>query len=395
MTLQRKVKSITLLGATGSVGASVLSVIDSQPGRFQLHAVIANRSASKLAQIAMAAGARIAVLAQPEELPVLREALAGTGIACDAGPEAVEHAVTHPVDLVVAAIVGAAGIRPTWAALQSGNQIALANKECLVSAGNLFMEAARRQNLPILPMDSEHNAIWQVFEAANRTAIEAITLTASGGPFRTWSKQAIDSATPEQALNHPVWEMGAKITIDSASLMNKGLELIEAKYLFGLGSEQLRVLVHPQSIIHGLVHYEDGSVLAQLGCADMRVPVGYCLNWPERGSSPAQRLDLSTLDALTFEPADPERFPCLQLAYDALPAGVWATCALNAANEVAVAAFLDKKIPFGGIAHIVDKVLQDTCRQAGLTEFSSIDEAIESDHVARARASEYLDQKLW
>lgn len=395
MTLQRKVKSITLLGATGSVGASVLSVIDSQPGRFQLYAVIANRSASKLAQIAMAAGARIAVLAQPEELPVLREALAGTGIACDAGPEAVEHAVTHPVDLVVAAIVGAAGIRPTWAALQSGNQIALANKECLVSAGNLFMEAARRQNLPILPMDSEHNAIWQVFEAANRTAIEAITLTASGGPFRTWSKQAIDSATPEQALNHPVWEMGAKITIDSASLMNKGLELIEAKCLFGLGSEQLRVLVHPQSIIHGLVHYEDGSVLAQLGCADMRVPVGYCLNWPERGSSPAQRLDLSTLDALTFEPADPERFPCLRLAYDAMPAGVWATCALNAANEVAVAAFLDKKIPFGGIAHIVDKVLQDTCRQAGLTEFSSIDEAIESDHVARARASEYLDQKLW
>ena len=395
MTLQRKVKTITLLGATGSVGASVLSVIDNQPGRFQLHAVIANRSASKLAQIAIAGSARIAVLAQLEELPLLKDALAGTGIACDAGPQAVEAAAAHPVDLVVAAIVGAAGIRPTWAALQAGNQIALANKECLVSAGNLFMEAARRHKKPILPMDSEHNAIWQVFEAENRSAVEAITITASGGPFRTWTKEAIASATPEQALNHPIWEMGAKITIDSASLMNKGLELIEAKYLFGFGAEQLRVLVHPQSIVHGLVHYEDGSVLAQLGCADMRVPVGYCLNWPERGPSPAQKLDLSTIDALIFEAPDLVRFPCLQLAYDAMAAGVWATCALNAANEVAVAAFLDKKIPFGGIAHIVDKVLQDTGRQSGLTAFSSIDQVIESDLVARQRANTYLEQMVW
>nr|WP_306266557.1 1-deoxy-D-xylulose-5-phosphate reductoisomerase [Pararhizobium sp. IMCC3301] len=394
MTLQRTVRTITLLGATGSVGASVLSVTGSHPERFQLHAVVANRSATKLAQIAIAARARIAVLAQSEELPLLQDALAGTGIACDAGPQAVEDVAAHPVDLVVAAIVGAAGIRPTWAALQAGNQIALANKECLVSAGNLFMEEARRQKKPILPMDSEHNAIWQVLDASNRSAVEAITITASGGPFRTWSKEAIASATPEQALNHPVWEMGAKITIDSASLMNKGLELIEAKYLFGFGTQQLRVLVHPQSIVHGLVHYEDGSVLAQLGCADMRVPVGYCLNWPERGPSPAQKLDLSSIAALTFEAPDPVRFPCLQLAYDAMAAGVWATCALNAANEVAVAAFLDRKIPFGGIAHIVDKVLQDTGRQAGLTEFSNIDQAIESDLVARQRANTYLEQMV-
>ncbi|MCL4138159.1 UNVERIFIED_CONTAM: hypothetical protein GTU68_019896 [Idotea baltica] len=297
-------KSITLLGATGSVGESVLSVIAAQPNRFRLHAVVANKSATKLAKIAISAGAKSAVLADESELPALRDALADTGIQCAAGAKAVEEAATEPVDLLVAAIVGAAGIRPTWAALRSGNQIALANKECMVSAGNLFMSEARRQNKPILPMDSEHNAIWQVFDESNRTAIEAVTITASGGPFRTWSQEQVASATPQQALKHPIWEMGSKITIDSASLMNKGLELIEAKHLFNLEVEQLRVLVHPQSIIHGLVHYNDGSVLAQLGCPDMRVPVSYCLNWPSRGTSPAPKLDFSTISALTFEPPD-------------------------------------------------------------------------------------------
>ena len=388
-------KTITLLGATGSVGESVLSVIAAQPDRFQVHAVVANKSAIKLAKIAIAAGASSAVLAQTDELPTLRDALAGTGIHCAAGPEAVLEAATRPVDLVVAAIVGAAGIRPTWAALKAGNQIALANKECMVSAGSLFMAEARRQNKPILPMDSEHNAIWQVFDKTNKSAIQAVTITASGGPFRTWSQEQIASATPKQALNHPIWDMGSKITIDSASLMNKGLELIEAKYLFGLEVEQLRVLVHPQSIIHGLVHYEDGSVLAQLGCADMRVPVSYCLNWPVRGVSPAQKLDFSTISALTFELPDLDRFPCLGLAYEAMAAGGAATCALNAANEVAVAAFLSGKIPFGGIAHIVDNVLQQTCNETNLAEFDSIDQAIDSDRVARDRASQYLVQKQW
>jgi len=395
MTGSQTLKTITLLGATGSVGDSVLSVISAQPNHFKLHAVVAKNSATKLAKIAISAGAKTAVLAEVGELSALRSALAGTGIQCAAGPEAVEAVAIEPVDLVVAAIVGAAGIRPTWAALKAGNQIALANKECMVSAGNLFMSEARRQNKPILPMDSEHNAIWQVFDEGNKTAIETVTITASGGPFRTWSQEQIASATPLQALKHPIWEMGSKITIDSASLMNKGLELIEAKHLFGLEVEQLRVLVHPQSIIHGLVHYSDGSVLAQLGCADMRVPVSYCLNWPIRGTSPAPKLDFSTITALTFEPADLERFPCLQLAYDAMSVGGTATCALNAANEIAVAAFLDEKIPFGGIAHIVDTVLQETVKETGSMEFENIDQAIESDRIARDRASKYLQQKQW
>lgn len=388
-------KTITLLGATGSIGDSVLSVIAAQHDRFQIHAVVANRSANKLAKIAVATRAKFAVLSAPDELDALTQALAGTGIRCAAGPEAVMEAAAHPVDLVVAAIVGAAGIRPTWAALKAGNQIALANKECMVSAGSLFMAEAKKQKKPILPMDSEHNAIWQVLDERNRSSVEAVTITASGGPFRNWSKDDIALATPEQALNHPIWEMGSKITIDSASLMNKGLELIEAKYLFGLDVKQLRVLVHPQSVIHGLVHYEDGSVLAQLGCADMRVPVSYCLNWPERGTSPAPKLDFSTISALTFETPDLERFPCLRLAYEAMAAGGAATCALNAANEIAVAAFLQGKIPFGAIAHIVDKVLQQTDKETHLAEFESIDQAVESDCIARERASQYLEQKQW
>ncbi len=388
-------KTITLLGATGSIGDSVLSVIAAQHDRFQIHAVVANRSATKLAKIAIATHAKFAVLAEPDELDALTDALAGTGIRCAAGPEAVVEAAAHPVDLVVAAIVGAAGIRPTWAALRAGNQIALANKECMVSAGSLFMAEAQKQKKPILPMDSEHNAIWQVLDERNRNSVEAVTITASGGPFRNWSKDDIAQATPRQALKHPIWEMGSKITIDSASLMNKGLELIEAKYLFGLDVKQLRVLVHPQSVIHGLVHYEDGSVLAQLGCADMRVPVSYCLNWPERGTSPAPKLDFSTISALTFETPDLDRFPCLRLAYEAMAAGGAATCALNAANEIAVAAFLQGKVPFGAIAHIVDKVLQQTDGETHLAEFESIDQAVESDRIARVRASQYLEQKQW
>jgi 1-deoxy-D-xylulose-5-phosphate reductoisomerase len=395
MTKTVSPKTITLLGATGSVGESVLSVVADQPDRFQIHAVVANRSAKKLARIAISTHAKTAVLAEPGELEALAEALAGTGIHCAAGPEAVMEAAAYPVDLVVAAIVGAAGIRPTWAALTAGNQIALANKECMVTAGSLFMTEARKQDKPILPMDSEHNAIWQVLDQRNRNSIEAVTITASGGPFRNWSKDDIVSATPRQALKHPVWEMGSKITIDSASLMNKGLELIEAKYLFGLEVEQLRVLVHPQSVIHGLVHYEDGSVLAQLGCADMRVPVSYCLNWPERGPSPAPRLDFTTTSSLTFETPDLDRFPCLRLAYEALAAGGVATCALNAANEIAVAAFLQGKISFGAIAHIVDKVLEQTDKETHLAEFESIDQAVESDRIARDRASQYLEQKQW
>lgn len=388
--LSQNIKRITILGATGSVGESVLSVINSQPDRFKVHAVVAKQSAEKLAKIAIEQQAKLAVLFDEAQLPVLRTALAGSGIECAAGPDAIQQAAAEDVDLVVAAIVGAAGIRPTWAALSAGNQIALANKECLVSAGELFTQEAKRQGLPILPVDSEHNAIWQVFENEQRASIEAVTLTASGGPFRTWSAEDIANATPQQALKHPNWSMGSKVTIDSASLMNKGLELIEAKYLFGLNAEQLRVVVHPQSIIHGFVHYADGSVLAQLGCADMRIPVACCLNWPNRGPSPGDKLDLAKMSSLTFEEADLTRFPCLQLAFDAMAGGAVLTNALNAANEVAVSSFLSGKIGFASIAQIVAKVLDDVSAINSTQVFQSIDDAIQCDLNARERALNYV-----
>lgn len=368
----------------------MLSVVNAQPERFNVHAVVANRSAEKLAQIAINQKAKLAVLRDETQLPKLRAALSGSNIECAAGDQAVQDAAGEDVDLVIAAIVGAAGIRPTWAALTAGNQIALANKECLVSAGGLFTKEAERQGLPILPVDSEHNAIWQVFENDQRHAIEAVTLTASGGPFRTWTAEQISNATPQQALNHPNWSMGSKVTIDSASLMNKGLELIEAKYLFGLTSDQLRVVVHPQSIIHGFVHYADGSVLAQLGCADMRVPVACCLNWPDRGPSPGEKLDLTNMSSLTFEEADTIRFPCLSLAYDAMSGGAILTNALNAANEVAVSSFLSGKIGFSSISQIVAKVLDDVSAENSSHVFQSIDQALECDLDARNRASNYV-----
>lgn len=384
--MPRNTKQITILGATGSVGENVLSVINAQPEKFQVYAVVANKSAEKLARIAIRQRAKIAVLFDETQLPVLRAELSGTGIDCAAGAQAVEDIAAERVDLVVAAIVGAAGIRPTWAALAAGNQIALANKECLVSAGELFTQEACRQKIPILPVDSEHNAIWQVFESDQKESVDAVTLTASGGPFRTWSIEQISNATPQQALNHPNWSMGAKVTIDSASLMNKGLELIEAKYLFELEAEQLHVAVHPQSIVHGFVHYADGSVLAQLGCADMRVPIACCLNWPGRGPSPAQKLDIATMLSLTFEEADLTRFPCLRLAHEAMAGGALFTNALNAANEVAVEAFLDGKIRFSGISQIVAKVLDDVSGMNSASGFHNVEDALACDLEARDRA---------
>lgn len=388
--MSQHTKRITILGATGSVGESVLSVINAQPEKFQVYAVVAKTSAEKLARIAIEQNARVAVLFDETQLPVLRQALSGSGIESAAGAQAIQDVAAEQVDLVVAAIVGAAGIRPTWAALAAGNQIALANKECMVSAGELFTREANRQNLPILPIDSEHNAIWQVFESDQKASIDAVTLTASGGPFRTWSADDIANATPQQALNHPNWSMGAKVTIDSASLMNKGLELIEAKYLFDLNAEQLRVIVHPQSIIHGFVHYSDGSVLAQLGCADMRIPVACCLNWPDRGQSPGDKLDLATMASLTFEEADLNRFPCLRLAHEAMAGGATFTNALNAANEVAVESFLSGRIKFSAIAQIVAKVLDDVSAITSTQVFQSVDDALQCDLEARDRALNYV-----
>ena len=296
----------------------------------------------------------------------------------------------RPSDLVVAAIAGAAGVEPTYAALESGRPVALANKECLVCAGGPFMKAAQRAGTKLLPMDSEHNAIFQALGGASPDTIDRMILTASGGPFRTWSAQAIADATPEQALAHPNWSMGPKVTIDSAGLMNKGLELIEAFHLFGIPADRLDVLVHPQSIVHGLVSFADGSVVAGMATPDMRVPIAHCLGFPERVPTRARRLDLASVGTLTFEAPDYERFPALRVAMDALRSGGSLPTVLNAANEIAVAAFLDKKISFHAIARIVAQVCEQAVREGESGEPGSIADALAVDHISRERARALL-----
>jgi 1-deoxy-D-xylulose-5-phosphate reductoisomerase len=350
-------RSITILGATGSIGASTLAVIAERPGAYRVEAVTANASAARLADIARGVGARLAVIADPEGYDELKRGLAGSGIAAAAGPAAVVEAAARPVDLVVAAIVGAAGLAPTFAAIAAGARIALANKECLVSAGTLFMKAARRAGIAVLPVDSEHNAIFQILDGRSAGAVERIVLTASGGPFRSWTKAEMARATPVQALRHPNWSMGPKISIDSATLMNKGLELIEAHYLFDQPANKLDILIHPQSIVHGLVGFADGSMLACLSPPDMRTPIAHCLAWPERNAVAVRQLRLEAIGTLSFEPPDPDRFPALRLARAALEAGTAAANILSAANEIAVAAFLAGRIGFLEIAGIVEETL--------------------------------------
>lgn len=350
-------RRITLLGATGSVGASAVDLIAAHPEDFAVEAVTANASAEALATLARRLDARLAVVGDAGAYAALSAALAGTGIEVAAGPAALAEAACRPVDLTVAAIVGAAGLEPTLAAVEAGNDVAIANKECLVCAGDLFVAAARRTGIRVLPVDSEHNAIFQALETRNRDEVDRIVLTASGGPFWQWTREAMAAATPVQALAHPNWSMGPKITIDSATLMNKGLEVIEAHYLFGMAPDRIDVLVHRQSIVHGLVAYGDGSVLAELGVPDMRTPLSHCLWWPERRSTATRRLDLAALGTLTFERVDPTRFPAVEIARAALAAGGWATNMLNAANEVAVDAFLKGAIGYLDIVPVAEKVL--------------------------------------
>ena len=376
-------KAISVLGATGSVGESSLDIITQSPGRYEVVALTANRNVAKLALSAKAVGAKFAAVADETAYEDLKEALAGSGIEAGAGLSAVNDAAAMSADIVIGAIVGAAGIRPTMSALRAGNQVALANKEALVCAGDLVMEEAARLGKPILPVDSEHNAIFQIFDEDNRREIETVTITASGGPFRTWSKEDIEQARPEQALKHPNWDMGAKITIDSASMMNKGLEVIEAHHLYGLGLDRLSVVVHPQSIIHGLVTYSDGSVLAHMGAPDMRIPVAHCLAWPEREPANTRRLSLIEVGQLTFEEPDLARFPCLGLALDALEQGGSVPNILNAANEIAVASFLDHKMNFGGIAKLVEATIE-RCLEEGLGDaVRSIEDVLVIDGRAR------------
>ncbi|MCW5696631.1 MAG: 1-deoxy-D-xylulose-5-phosphate reductoisomerase [Bauldia sp.] len=350
-------RRVSLLGATGSIGSSTIDILTANADAFVVEAVTADRNAEELARIALRLGAKVAVVADVEAYPALRDALAGTGIEAAAGAAALVEAAARPADIVVAAIVGAAGLEPTLAAVRAGSDIAIANKECLVCAGDLFMAEAVEQDVQLLPVDSEHNAIFQALEAENRSEVERIVLTASGGPFREWPIDRMAAATPKEALAHPNWSMGPKITIDSATLMNKGLEVIEAHHLFGLGHDEIDVLVHPQSVVHGLVAYRDGSVLAQMSLPDMRVPISHCLWWPTRAAATTRRLDLAALGSLTFEPVDAARFPALGLARSALAAGGGATNILNAANEVAVGSFLRGEIGFLDIAATADRVL--------------------------------------
>lgn len=378
-------KRIAVLGATGSVGASTLDLVARNPERFRAAVLTAGRDWKRLAELAVAHGADAAVVVDEAAYADLKAALSGTGIAVSAGAAALVEAAQRPSELVVAAIVGAAGLPPTLAAIEAGIPVALANKEALVCAGNLMTAAAARTGATLLPIDSEHNAIFQVLEARER--VRRIVLTASGGPFRTWSREEMARVTPAEAVKHPTWSMGAKISVDSATLMNKGLELIEAYHLFGLRPDQLDVLVHPQSLVHGLVEYVDGSVLAQLGPADMRVPIAHALAWPERIATPAERLDLARIGRLEFEEADRTRFPALALAEAALADGQCRPCVLNAANEVAVAAFLDGRIPFLAIADIVGETLAKL-RPACPGSLAEVDAV---DRLARETAQQFVN----
>ena len=385
-------RAVTVLGATGSIGDSTMDLIRASPDRYRVEALTANNNVEALAKLAREFDARFVAIADPKCLGSLKDALAGTDTECGAGESAIIEAASRPSDWVMAAVSGAAGLKPALAAVDRGVSVALANKECLVCAGDFFMERAAKAGACILPADSEHNALFQALSSGNREELVRVIITASGGPFRTWASGDIEQATLAQALKHPNWSMGQKITIDSASMMNKGLEVIEASYLFGLSPDEIDVLVHPQSIIHGMVEFSDRSVVAQLGAPDMRTPIAHCLGWPDRIIGPAAKLDLAKIGQLTFEAPDFKRFPGLRLAYDALRTGRGATTVYNAANEIAVAAFIAGKIRFGAIARLVEATLEAWMRAGNLAPLASADDAIDLDHNARDRAATLLPQ---
>lgn len=375
-------RTLSVFGATGSVGASTLDLVARSPDAYDVLALTANRDVSALAQAARAHNAKIAVIADDACYKDLRDALSGSGIEAAAGEQALIDAARLGADWTMAAIVGCAGLAPTLAALEAGKTVALANKESLVTAGALMMDAAHRSGATILPVDSEHNAIFQCLAGSDIKDVRRITLTASGGPFRTMSREAMAHVTPAQAVKHPNWSMGAKISVDSASMMNKGLELIEAGHLFPVGLENIDILVHPQSVIHSLVEYRDRSTLAQLGSPDMRIPIAHALAWPQRMETPCVPLDLTTIGRLDFEAPDDVRFPALRLARQAGEAGGALPAVLNAANEIAVAAFLEGRIGFLDIPAIVDTCLSGYRGGQAIT----IDDVMDADRAARTQA---------
>jgi 1-deoxy-D-xylulose-5-phosphate reductoisomerase len=386
------VRPITILGATGSIGASTIDLIKREPGRYRVVAITARRNATALAKIAREVGAQFAVVADPAVYSDLKEALAGTETEAAAGEDALLEAAHRPADWVMAAISGAIGLKPTLTAIERGSTVALANKECLVCAGSLFMRQAASSGATVLPVDSEHNAIFQALGAGPREDVKRIILTASGGPFRTWSLDQIKAATPEQALRHPNWSMGPRITVDSATMMNKGLELIEAQHLFALRPDEIDVLVHPQSVVHGLVEFRDGSVVAQLGSPDMRIPIAHCLAWPRRIDSPAARLDLAKVRELSFEAPDPVRFPALALVRRVMETGGAAPTVMNAADEVAVGEFIAGRIGFPAIVALVEATLDAASARGLLAEPAGIEAAVAVDHIARSIARDLLPE---
>jgi 1-deoxy-D-xylulose-5-phosphate reductoisomerase len=385
-------RRVTILGATGSIGASTIDVVKHEPARYRVEAVASGGNAVALAKLARDVGARFAAVSDHNAYRELKDGLAGTSIEPAAGPDAVVEAARRPADWIMGAIAGASGLAPTLAALEQGRTVAIANKECLVCAGQLFMRTAARAGATVLPVDSEHNAIFQALAGGRREDVRRIILTASGGPFRTWTREAMRAVTPEQALRHPNWSMGPKVTIDSATLMNKGLELIEAHHLFALPASDIDVLVHPQSIVHGLVEFRDGSLLAQLGSPDMRTPIAHCLAWPARIDGRAPRLDLAQVANLSFAEPDLDRFPALGLARAALESGNGATTILNAANEIAVAEFLAGGLGFAGIPVLVEATLEAASRRGLMREPASVGEALAIDHNARSLARDLLPE---
>ncbi len=380
------VKRVTVLGSTGSVGRSTVDLLAREPDRFAVEALTAHRDVNSLARQAITLKAKRAVVADPAAYGDLKAALAGTGVAAAAGPEAVVEAAQMPADWVMSSIVGAAGLAPTLAAIRLGKTIGLANKETLVSAGALMTQEVAKAGATLIPVDSEHSAIFQVFEPARADKVARLILTASGGPFRTWSLDQMRDVTPEQAVAHPNWSMGAKISVDSATMMNKGLETIEAMFLFPVGAERIDVIVHPQSVVHSMVEYIDGSILAQLGTPDMRTPIAVALAWPDRMAAPVPRLDFKKSANLTFEDPDFERFPALRIAREVLREGGAAPTLLNAANEVAVAAFLARRIGFLDIVACVEAVLAED-RPAAPGDLEAV---AELDRTARCKAENWI-----
>jgi len=383
---QSGVRSISILGSTGSVGTSTVDLVMRTPERFSVTALSANRNVALLAQQARTLKSEIAVVADESCYGDLKEALSGSGVEVAAGRKAVIEAAMRPSDWVMASIVGTAGLEPTFKAVERGAIVGLANKECLVSAGDVMISEIKNHGATMIPVDSEHSAIFQVFDYEDPAKVNRIILTASGGPFREKSLEEMALMTPEQAVAHPNWDMGAKISIDSATMMNKGLELIEAYHLFPVSEEQIEILIHPQSVVHSLVDYVDGSVLAQMGAPDMRTPISYALGWPQRLATPAPRLNLQEIGNLSFEAPDDVRFPALRLAREALKMGGNAPTVLNAANEIAVEGFLNGRVGFLEIAAIVENTMEN----APQCELVTLSDVLEADGVAREIAKTYI-----